>query len=500
MTLSNRAHGFLACIAGALSVFAFAPFNQPIFALISAASLYILCYTTRPFLLGWCFGLGYFGAGVSWVFVSIHYHGGMGIIAAALMTFLFTAGLGMLFALQIGLYRQLFKPHSALGFIAVWVVFEWVRSWLFTGFPWLLTGYAFIDTPLAQWAPIGGVWLVSLMAISVAVLTAEATLRRRPSLLILPLSIFVLSGFIPNDWVKKTEETRSITLIQPNLAQQTKWDVEQVDRHIKQLINLTAMAPATQLIIWPETAIPKLVSTAKAQLTPLTRLLDAQNTVLISGFPRRVFSESSNRALYHNAIGTLNGPEPLTVYDKQRLVPFGEYLPFEHQLRNLIAFFALPMSNFSLPKGTQQGLNAQGLNIASAICYEIAYPELVRHQTRNASVILTVSNDTWFGGSHGPDQHFEIARMRALENGRPVIRSTNDGITGFIDHEGQVISTAPRFTEAMLTADLTMVTGQTPYQRVGISLTLLMATLMLTIALLRARSFKQYTKTGRAGL
>lgn len=493
MSLFNRTHYLQALIAGALSVLAFAPFSLPIFALVSGAALYLLSHQKHPLKLGWCFGLGYFGAGVSWVYVSIHYHGGMSLIAAAVMTFLFAAGLATLFGFQIWLYRYLFKQRSAAGFIAIWLMFEWIRSWLMTGFPWLLTGYAFIDTPLSHLAPIGGVWSVSLIAISIAVFTAEAAISRQPKKLIVPLGLYSLSLFTPHDWVQETGQSRSMTLVQPNTMQQAKWDMNQVDQHIQRLINLSVQAPATDFIIWPETAIPKLINKATDQLAPLLHLLDEQNTRLISGFPRKVISDKTGQVVYHNAMGLLNGPAPLSTYDKQRLVPFGEYLPFENQLRDLIAFFSLPMSNFSLPANSQYVLKAKGIGIAGAICYEIAFPELVRHQAKDAAFILTLSNDTWFGGSHGPDQHFEMARMRALENGRPVIRATNDGITGFIDQRGQIISIAPRFETAMLTHDLVLVEGQTPYQRLGVWPTLIIITLMLSAALFRARSFKQDT-------
>jgi apolipoprotein N-acyltransferase len=480
---------FSLVVAGAISTLAFAPFSYPLLALISIASLYLLTHKSDSgFRTGWLYGLGYFTAGVSWVYVSIHSHGGMGVFAALLMTLAFTGSLATLFGAQIWLYKRLFSKGSAPGFIALWILFEWLRSWLFTGFPWLLIGYAFIDTPLISFAPIGGVWLVSAMALIIAVTAAKVINSRRPSPLLLILAILGTSYLLPMQWTEHSDRKVSVTLIQPNLAQESKWKIEQVDRHIQNIINLSVQAPASDLIIWPETAVPKLIANAINQISPLVEILNQQGTTLISGFPRKEWSESQSRNLYHNSVGTLTGD--ISLYDKQRLVPFGEYIPFEKQLRGVIAFFDLPMSNFSLPEQpTYQIVTPHG-SLAGAICYEIAYPELVRENAHHSDMILTLSNDTWFGGSHGPDQHFEIARMRAIENGKPVIRATNNGISGFIDATGRVLATAPRFETAIITYELSPSMGQTPYQQLGLWPTLLLSVALSLTALIRHRSFK----------
>ena len=490
MLLQPLVNRTLAVAAGAIAALAFAPFSYPLLAIVSIATLYLLTLKSdSAFLTGWLYGLGYFTAGVSWIYVSIHSHGGMGVLSAALMTLAFTGALGTLFGAQIWLYKRLFTNGSAPGFIALWILFEWVRSWLFTGFPWLLIGYAFIDTPLISLAPIGGVWLVSAMVLIIAVSAAQVIHRKKQTPLLLILSLLGVSYLIPSQWTESSEKTVSITLIQPNLAQEAKWKIEQVDRHIQNIINLSVQAPATDLLIWPETAVPKLIGRAINQISPLVEILNQQGTTLISGFPRKEWSESQQRNLYHNSVGTLTGK--ISLYDKQRLVPFGEYIPFENQLRGLIAFFDLPMSSFSLPEQPTYQISTRHGPLAGAICYEIAYPELVRENAHQSGMILTLSNDTWFGGSHGPDQHFEIARMRAVENGRPVIRATNNGISGFVDAKGQVIATAPRFETAILTYEIAPSTGQTPYQQFGLWPALILAAALLLAALFRHRSFKQ---------
>ena len=491
--LNKSAPYLAALILGALATLAFAPFSYPVFSLISVAGAYLLLHDRSAFKFGLSYGSGFFLGGISWVYVSIHYHGGMSSIAAALMTLLFSCALGLLFAVQFWLYRKLSKgAQKAALFAGIWILFEWLRSWFLTGFPWLLLGYAWIDTPLKNLAPIGGVWLVSAAVLTIALLAAT-TIQRRSKLALMSAAILYASSYLlAHEWTQKSSDNLSVTLIQPNISQNLKWDINSVDEHIANLMLMTEAAPKSDLIIWPETAIPKLINKAIAQLSPLTEQLEKQNKILLSGFPRAVWSDDEGRWLYHNSIGTLTGKA--IIYDKQRLVPFGEYLPFEEQLRGVIEFFNLPMSSFSLPSGELTGLDTDKAKIAAAICYEIAYPELVSTSTMDREIILTLSNDTWFTGSHAPAQHFEIARMRAIENGRWVIRATNNGISGLINQQGEIVATAPIQTQTTLVGNVELYTGQTPYQRFGIWPVLLLASLVILSQLHISNLFRSARK------
>ncbi|QJD71552.1 apolipoprotein N-acyltransferase [Marinobacterium sp. LSUCC0821] len=482
-----------ALILGALATLAFAPFSYPVFSLISVAGAYLLLQDRSAFKFGLSYGSGFFLGGISWVYVSIHYHGGMSSFVAALMTLLFACALGLLFAVQFWLYRKLSKgAQNALLFAGIWILFEWLRSWFLTGFPWLLLGYAWIDTPLKNLAPIGGVWLVSAAVLTIALLAATTIQGRSKLALMSAVILYASSYLLAHDWTQKSSDDLSVTLIQPNISQSLKWDINSVDAHILNLMRMTETAPQSDLIIWPETAIPKLINKAIAQLSPLTEQLEKQNRLLLSGFPRAVWRDDEGRWLYHNSIGTLTGRA--IIYDKQRLVPFGEYLPFEEQLRGVIEFFNLPMSSFSLPSGELTGLDTDKAKIAAAICYEIAYPELVSESAKNRDIILTLSNDTWFTGSHAPAQHFEIARMRAVENGRWVIRATNNGISGLINQQGEIVATAPTQTQTTLVGKVEFYTGQTPYQRFGIWPVLLLALLAILSQLHISNLFRSKRK------
>ena len=483
----------LMLLAGASATLSFAPFNWPAFSLISVTAAYLLLQRSRSgWHSGWLYGSGFFGAGVSWVYVSIHYHGGMNAPVAALMTALFCVGLGLLFALQFYLYKRIFKHPSPIGFAALWIGFEWLRSWLFTGFPWLYLGYGWIDTPLANLAPLGGIWLVSSAVVVLALLVAFAIQHRESKTLIAALLLFAGISFVPPASIDQSGRSIKLALIQPNISQSLKWQQSHFDSHIRQLGELSLEAPDAQWIIWPETAIPRLINSSFDVLSPWINELDRRSQILVSGFPRREWRDDSERWVYLNSIGTLTGFP--SVYDKQRLVPFGEYIPMESWLRGAIEFFDLPMSSFSLPNKQSTPLQIGDTPVAASVCYEIAYPELVRSEVNaGTSLMLTVSNDTWFEGSHGPSQHLQIARMRALENHRWLIRATNNGHTAVIDPLGRIAAQAPDRSTQVLQTEVWPNTESTVYQRFGSYPTLLSWLALFVVALIysrRQRSFK----------
>ncbi|MBV1788777.1 apolipoprotein N-acyltransferase [Marinobacterium sp. D7] len=491
-------------LAGAATALAFAPNSLPLFALLSPALLWLLLHDQPPakaLLRGWLFGLGFFGAGVSWVYVSIHTYGNASVVLAAALTLAFCASLALLFALQAWIGARWFSGrHAWLGFIALWWLFEWLRSWLLTGFPWLYLGYAWIDTPVNTLAPIGGVWLLSMLSLLLAAGSVEALLRRRLSPLLPGTVLLLIALLVPNRWSQTAGEPLQVAVVQPNVPQLMKWDSGYLNSILDQLVDLTEQQPDADLVVWPENALPALYNRIAGRLAPLLQWLETTDTTLITGLPTATRDlNAPERVLYHNSLAALG--QQTGLYHKRRLVPFGEYVPLEAQLRGLIEFFNLPMSSFSLPQRELPPLRLGRYAIASAICYEIAYPELVRKSARSAELVLTVSNDTWFGRSIGPDQHLQMARMRALENGRWVIRGTNNGITALIDPKGKVSAQLPVDEIGVLRGSITPMTGQTPYQRVGVwpvlALTLL---LLLGLLLLRVGAARKHDRATATGL
>lgn len=462
----------LALIAGAALPLSLAPwFYWPV-GVASCTLLALLLQRSngkQAYWLSTLFGFAMFAVGASWVYVSIHVYGNASVPLALLLTGVFVSALAVIFALPFWLYGR-FCQHSnlarLLGFPAVWVLSEWGMSWILTGFPWVFLGYGHLDTWLAGWAPVTGVWgiswIIAFCGATVALRKVAKGSRLYPAAIVASI-LFWLGGFGLNqiNWTQSTEHSISVGLLQPNIAQQQRWDTAHLNKIISNNLKYNEVLWGNDLIIWPEAAIPQF----KHRLEPLLAQLDAsarqRGAGMIIGLPS--FDFATDR--YYNTVTTLG--EASGEYRKQHLVPFGEYLPLDFLLRGLIDFFNLPMSEFASGSADQPLLMAQGHPIGTAICYEIAYPELVRQVSKEAELLLTVSNDTWFGDSLGPLQHLSMAQMRALENSKPLIRATNDGITALVDHRGNLTDTLPQFTSGMLSGKVTPRAGTTPFGILG---------------------------------
>ncbi len=459
-------------LAGALLTLSFAPFGLWPAGIAGCAVFgYVLCTcsTGTAFFRGWLFGLGLFGTGASWVYVSIHVYGRADIALAALLTALFCGGLALLPALFAGLYVGWVRglPGGMLiGFPALWVLFEWLRSWLLTGFPWLYLGYAHIDTWIAGWAPIAGVYGLSFLTALSASCLFLAWRSRRPASVVTYAGIVVtvwVGGLAlrPIEWVVPASEAPlSVALYQANIPQERKWDRRYYESILKRYERAVRPMLGHDIVLWPESAIPRIYDAARDFLDPIARRASLADSTLITGVPSR-----NDAGAFRNSIVALGQGEG--IYHKQRLVPFGEYVPLEQWLRGLIAFFDMPMSNFSSGPPDQPPLRAGSHRIAPYICYEIVYPGLVARAARQAEILVTVSNDTWFGASIGPLQHLQMARMRALENGRYLLRGTNNGVSAIIDHRGKITAESEQFVETTVNGTAEAMLGHTPFTSLG---------------------------------
>ena len=494
----NYIRYLLMIMAGMSFTWGFSPYDHspiPMLALALAFMLTRTLNTRAAAKSGLAFGLGLFGAGVSWVYVSIHEFGAASPPLAVFLTLLFVVGISLLlvvppFALYAWLNqkKQKLPPwQQAIMFASIWVLFEWVRSWLLTGFPWLLTGYALLDTPFEALAPVAGVYGLSLMMALTACLL---------SVLIIPLNrkaaiVAALASLLP--WgaafmlgnVQWTQPTGKLefSAVQGNIPQNLKWDPGFIQTTVNTYTGLTATEWDKDLVIWPENAIPVLYNQSKAFVDQLDREAKSQSSTLIMGMP--VDDQNSDRTRYYNSVLALG--QGSGRYDKQKLVPFGEYVPLESVLRGLIDFFDLPMSEFSRGSSSQNLLKAGDSVIAPYICYEVVYPDFAVRLARDSDLLLTISNDTWFGDSIGPVQHFQMARMRALETSRYLIRATNDGISALIDEKGKVVETIPRFEKGVLSGTAVTMAGITPFMRFGSWPTLLLCLLLAVLPLVSRR-------------
>ena len=469
---------FLAITAGAVITLSFAPIDQWYFGILGCLLLLIILDkipSNYSFWIGWLFGIGLFGFGTSWISVSIDLYGGASSLLAWTLTLIFCVSLGIFYAIFSYAYKRWLHDNllgSTLGFSALWVVFEWLRSWIFSGFPWLYLGYSHLDTPLSGYAPIGSVFAVSfLCALSAGLLFAIILNPQKPIKIIAVcfLLLIWISGLMLKNitWTSSVRKNPiDIAIYQPNIPQEKKWEWEYRTYIKEKIANRISQLLDHDLIVLPEAAIPDYFSNSANLLTQITREAEKLDSALLLGIP----TLSADGQSSYNSVMILGAGDG--IYHKRRLVPFGEYVPFENQLRGLIEFFDLPMSNFAQGKQDQSLLNAQDILIAPFICYEIAYADLVLREAKKADVIVTLSNDSWFGDSMGPHQHLQIARMRALETGRFVIRATNNGISAIINPKGIVTTTAPQFKEAVMIGKFYSMQGNTPASSVGLPITI----------------------------
>ncbi|WP_163575061.1 apolipoprotein N-acyltransferase [Halomonas faecis] len=476
-------HCLAALAAGVLTTLSAAPFSLWWLGPVAAGLVYAGLHRLTPgqvALKGWLYGVGLFGSGASWVYVSIHDYGYTGVPLALALTSLFVAGLALFFAVTLWLYRRLTGPRLAwLSFAGAWVLGEWLRTWLFTGFPWLLLGTAQVDSPLAAWAPVGGVYALSLIVALTGSLGVEC-LRRRWWAAAPIAALWLAPLALPSQWTSPAGEPLNVALLQGNLPQLIKWTPEGQRTAANTYLELTReLEDGHDLVVWPEAALPMFEAEARPILERAQASLPPQ-TALLTGILQR-----DGEGLYFNSVIGLGNAEGQ--YRKTHLVPFGEYLPLEGLLRGAIAFFDLPMPAMTPGPAEQAPIEAAGTRLGNAICYEIIYPDLVASRARDAEILLTVSNDTWFGASIGPLQHLQMARLRALENGRPVVRATSNGVTATIDAQGRVIARAPQFEVATLSAEITPMSGHTPFTRTGSWPAWLLAALLVLPGLGRRR-------------
>ena len=513
MANSQIFRSFCALISGALITLSLAPFAFWPLAIIATAILFVVLQQQsikRSFWLGWFFGLGLFGTGASWVYVSIHEFGYTSIYLAAFLTFLFCGGLAFCCAITWALYAWLLKKNTVVFnsspsittamqsvtsqqlilFAAVWVCGEWMRSWLLTGFPWLFIGYSQTESVLAGWAPIVGVYGVSfIICISGAVISHLLFLRQgfhthRTLLTAVALCWFIAIPLKYVQWTLPAGEPQQVSMVQANISQHDKWRREYRQPTLTLYKNLSEPYwESSDLIIWPEAAIPMYYQYANDFLDQMDVLAAKHQSALLTGIPSRdTHSDNSYNSII--TIGNGNG-----VYHKQNLVPFGEYIPFANLLGNVLAFFELPASTMHAGNTDQAALTIQQWQSKPLICYEIVYPGLTAKAAGVSDVLITVSNDSWFGASIGPLQHLQMAQMRALENGRYVLRSTGSGVSTIINPAGQIVARSEQFEQTVLTGEFKLMQQNTPWTRYGYWLTPLLCFSPLLIQI-----YKKYFK------
>ncbi len=453
---------------------AFAPYDYSLMAIGSLAVLFFCWQGVTPLRAAWrgfLFGLGLFGTGLSWVYISIHDFGGAGVFLSIVLTLLFASFWALFPALAAYLTavsRRTCTP--ALRVIlapVIWIFIEYLRgNVVFNGFPLFQLAYSQLDGPLAGYIPVLGAYATGwLVALSASLL--HAGLMERGRWLWLGLALLLPAWLIGDqlrsiNWVQPAGEPIQVTLIQGNVAQDKKWQPQYRQAILQLYRDKTRQHWDSQVIIWPESAIPAFYHQVKQDyLLPLEREARQQATDLVLSLPVK-----NRQGEKFNTVMTFG--RQYGVYNKIHLLPFGEYLPlpsfFTEFMRSLNF---MPVGQFTAGDSNQATLEAGGYAFAPSICYEDAFGEENAFRLANAAYLVNVTNDGWFGRSHEPYQHMQMARMRALETQRYLLRATNNGLTAIVGPDGRIIQQAPLFTVATLTGQIIPMSGLTPYTRLG---------------------------------
>ena len=464
---------WLALIAGALLVVAFAPFGWYWIAPFPLACLLFLWEKTatprQAAWTGFSFGVGLFAAGTWWLYISLNILGGLWPPLALLMMLVFVLALASFSALAGYVVVRYSHSSSALRWLllfpASWTLAEWLRGWVLTGFPWMSIGYSQAESPLGAAAPLAGVygvtWLTALLAGALLTCVAGKGRQRMIGASVFLSIIAISAGLHDRLWTQDTGRDFSVRLVQGAIPQEKKWARDQLEPTLNLYRDLSASEEPLDLIVWPEAAIPALPYEVEEFLQSLHDEMVARDTQLFAG----ILTYDIENHQFLNTLWALG--EEDSQYYKRHLVAFGEYFPVPEFVRKLMRLINLPSESISPGAEVQEPLYAKGVPVAPTICYEIAFGAEQLGFFPEAQLLVNVSNDAWFGDTIAPHQHLQINQFRARETGRYMLRTTNTGITAVIDPAGQVVERIPQFEPGVLNAVVRPHIGETPYTRFG---------------------------------
>ncbi|KAF1052384.1 MAG: Apolipoprotein N-acyltransferase [Burkholderia gladioli] len=461
-------------------------------------------------LTGAAFGFGNFLTGIWWLYISMHVYGEMAawIAGGALALFclylcLYPALSALLWALASGRGAgRAFAPswHGALAFASAWALGEWARGTVFTGFPWLASGYAQVDGPFAGYAPVAGVygvgWVLALFAalvVNVAVSARGSTdshARPAPGGAFAPtvlaaalVAIGLLLPIVP--WTKPENQPLHVRLLQGNVKQDVKFEQAGIDAAIKMYTTMITERP-TDLVVTPETAIAVMIQDLPLPFAKAVRsFVDKTGTsVLFGAVGDKILPDGSIVDYTNSLYGVTPGSMDIYHYDKHHLVPFGEFIPWGfHWFVNLMK---MPLGDFARGALVQKPFLVHNQPVMADICYEDLFGEgiaaTVRENAPSPGILVNVTNLAWFGDTIALDQHLQIARMRSLETGRPMLRATNTGMTAAIDAHGRVLERLKPFTIGPIDVTVEGTQGITPFVANGNAIVLAVALVLLAFA------------------
>ena len=447
-------------------ILAFAPWSWYPVAILALALVlpgWLKSNLKSAFKLGALFGFSYALGSSYWVYYSLHDYGQAPVFLAALSAILFAAVLSLFFAVLAGLlsYHRRYPAICIYLFLfpTLWVAMEWARSVLFVGFPWNLLGQALIDSPWRGILPIfgilGGSALMAICAGSIAYFFQLRILGKITLALGLGLFLTTTSALQSVEWTQATSDRLKASIIQANIPQKLKFDRPYFDKLMGRYLSLSAQHEDSDLILWPETAIPVYADMLDRQLGSLREQFNEKNTILLTG----IFYRDKEQGKRYNSLMNINSNH---FYHKQRLVPFGEYIPMRAIFDTFSRWIIIPMSDLHSANMAPL-LDVSNYTAGVSICYEVAFGSDVADSLPEADFLINISNDSWFGDSSAPHQMLQMARVRAAENERFMMRATNTGISAIIDHRGQIVERSELFEVEAISHDIAIREGSTPY-------------------------------------
>lgn len=488
---SIRKYLYVFCISLLLAL-GFAPFHWSGLAILSVSLFYCALLNSslkNAFLSGFIYGLGFFGFGVSWIFVSIHNYGQLNIVLSALITLVFIMYLALYPAMVAAVFRLLKKDKlnisNAILFSSLWCLAEWARAHFITGFPWLNLAASQMDSPLRYLLPITGAYGLSLITCFSATLLAHG-LKTHALVRATYYGIFVLLVLLPYCLKDRADISLSkapltVSIIQSNISMHDKWDESVFWNSLMTYSQQIDKVLGTQLIVLPESAIPLPENYLIDYLSQLDAKTKAAKSALVLGILRPLDSEES---LFYNSIIVRGNGEG--VYAKRHLVPFGEFIPQFFNRFN--KWLALPDPGLAVGQENPPTLKVAGFPVASLICYEVAYPQLVRSQLPQAQWIISVNDNGWFGHSFASFQHLQLAQMLALQTGRYHVVANNNGLSSIINTDGEIISSLKPFSAGIIKSKIFRAFGTTPWVLYGDAPSMYLCCLLLILTATREPS------------
>ena len=447
---------------GLIGIFAFAPFSIKFLIFISYGYLIHLLISNNNgvFWKVFCWGLGHWGLGMSWIIVSVYYYGETTIAMSSIIYILLVVILTLIFTSPLLILKSALSFtkinnnfFSVLFISSIFTISEFSRYFFLNGVPWLIPGNIFLDTISQNIYPIFGVTAASFFIYFICALFIVYS-NNKIFYVSAALLIISLLPFSPADEIK---DGIKVSIVQPASDPFLKYEDNyylKIEDNLNKLIDI--VSKDSELVVLPEAELPYSQNSI--------RFIDfLKNTEISEKIILGVWKYED--AKLYNAIYS---PRYNEAYKKIHLVPFGEYIPFIEGLRGIINFFDLPMSNVSHGSQLQENIRIlDNIPISSPICFDIAFPNTVRKMNKSSLLMINVSNDTWFGNSIGPYHHLSIARVRSIENNRYTIRATNDGISAIISNKGTIVTLLDKGKSGILEGNVKLIKNSTFYSRNG---------------------------------